>query len=165
MAKKDEKLAILNPDGKIEIMEFFDYNCGHCKRESKVVKEFLKNRKDVRLVLRPIPILGQASMYATQIGHGIMISEPDKYFKYYDSIMNNFGGSDDPIYEAIKDSGVDIEKLKSTLETNKDEISEMIKRDAELADSLGVQGTPAFIVNGELIPGAVGIDVLNEKAV
>lgn len=161
MAKKDEKLAILNPNGKIEIIEFFDYNCGHCKREARVIKEFLRNRKDVRVVLRPIPILGQSSMYATQIGHGIMISEPDKYFKYFDSIMNDFGGSDDPIYQAIKDSGVDTEKLKNILETNKDEISTMIKNNAELADIFGVQGTPAFIINGELIPGAVGIEILN----
>ena len=163
MVNKDEKLAILNPDGEIEIIEFFDYNCGHCKREAKVIKEFLKNRKDVKLILRPIPILGRASVYATQIGHAIMISEPDKYFKYYDSLMNNFGGDGDPIYEAIKDSGVNIEKLKNVLETNKDDISEMIKRDAELADRFGVQGTPAFVINGKLIPGTISLEELNSK--
>jgi len=165
MTLKDEKVAILNPNGTIEVIEFFDYNCGHCKRESKVIKEFLKNRKDVRIVLKPIPILGQASMYATQIGHGIMLSEPDKYLKYFDSIMDDTVANTDSIHEALKVSGVDIEKLKEILDKNKDQIGEIIRSDLELADNLGVQGTPAFVINGELISGAVGIDILNKKTI
>ncbi len=164
MSTQKENIAVLNPNGTIEITEFFDYNCGHCKRESKVIDQLLKLRKDIKIVLRPIPILGQSSLYATQIGHAILLAEPDKYFKYFDTLMKDFGGSDDPIYNAIKESKVDVEKVKNTLKEKDKEIGDMIKRDIELADKNGVQGTPAFIINGELIPGAVDLEVLNEKA-
>lgn len=164
MSIKEEKLPILNPTGKIEIVEFFDYNCGHCKREAKVVDELLKNRKDVKVILRPIVILGQPSMYATQIGHAILLVEPDSYIKYFKSLMNNFDRDGDPIFRAINDSGVNVEKIKETLENKKDEISNMIKRDAELAEKLGIQGTPTFVINGEVIPGALSLEELNLKA-
>lgn len=160
---KEEVVGILNPMGNIEIIEFFDYNCIHCKKEAKVIKEFLKLRKDVKVILRPIPILGQKSMYATQIGNAILFYEPEKFLKYFDSLMSDFGTSTDPIYDAIKASGISTEKIKEILEKNKVEIHNMIKRDANLADINGVRGTPAFIINGELLPGAISIDVLNRK--
>ena len=163
MSVENKNLAILNPGGTIEIIEFFDYNCGHCKRESKVVDQLVKLRKDVKVVLKAIPILGQSSLYATQIGHAILISEPDKYFKYFDTLMNDFEISQDPIYNAIQQSNANIEVIKITLKNKDKEIGDMIKKDLELADKYGVQGTPAFVINGKLIPGAVGLEILNKE--
>ena len=164
MTTEKENHATLNPNGTIEIIEFFDYNCGHCKMESKVIEQLLGLRKDIKVVLKPIPILGQASLYATQIGHAILLAEPEKYLKYFHTLMNDFGDSDNPILNAIKESGADLEKIKKALNEKSTEIGKMIKKDIELADKNGVEGTPAFIINGELIPGAVQLEVLNKKA-
>lgn len=161
--KQDQKIAVLNPSGKIEIIEFFDYNCIHCKREYKVIEELIKLRKDIRVVLRPIPILGKESMNATQIGNVILFLDPAKYLKYLTSIMKDFGTSSDPIHDAIKASGVSVEIIKNTLENNSKEIREMIKRDADLADKYGVQGTPAFVINGEVLEGETSLEELNRR--
>lgn len=156
--------AILNPKGTKEVVEFFDYNCIHCKREFEVVKKLLEEKKEVKLVLKPIIILGEMSMYATEIGHAINIIDPKKYEKFFDMIMNRFSGSDDPLMSAIKSCGIDVEKLKEVLDSKKDEIAAKIQEDSDLADKLGVEGTPAFYINKKLYAGEQDLATL-EKAI
>jgi protein-disulfide isomerase len=158
---KTNDLIILNPNGTIEIIEFFDYNCGHCKRQSLVIDKLLKERKDVRVILRPIPVLGEESLYAAQIGYAVLMMEPEKFIKYYNEIMHSSGG--EGIYNAINACSIDINKLKDTLSSKKGEIDSIMEFNIDSANSLGINGTPAFVINGKMTMGEIDFDTLKKK--
>ena len=161
---KDTKYAgVINPKGTIDIVEFYDYNCGYCKIASKNIDELLKDRKDVRVILRAIPILGDASRYATEVGTAILISSPAKYNDYYKAIMKGSARSKEEVNKIVESIGLKMSKINTVLTRNKGEIDAAIEATLELAGKIGINGTPAFIVNGELIPGAVDARTLNDK--
>lgn len=156
------KLAIINPKGKNEIIEFFDYNCIHCKRVAKVIDNFLKTRNDIRVVLRPIPILGQSSLYTTQIGYAILLLDTDKYLDFYNMVMDSSDGIGELIYDITDKININIEGLKTILRNNNDDIKQSIEDNIDLADKFGIQGTPSFIVNGKVIQGEIDAETLNK---
>ncbi len=156
--------AVLNSVGVIEVIEFFDYNCAHSKKVFDTIKKLLNDRIDVKIVLKAIPILGELSIYATQIGHAILISDPEKYINYFRTLMDDLRGSNNPIYDVLVLNDINIEKLRKILSLYKPRIDEIIKMDLELADRLGVKGTPTFMINNELIHGIVDLKTFNEKA-
>ena len=159
---KDTRYAgVINPKGTAVIVEFFDYNCGYCKIASKNVNELLKQRKDVKVILRAIPILGEASVYATQVGEAILIADASKYVSYYETLMNGSARSKEEVKKAVEKAGLKMDKIFKILEKNKQEIQNAIEINSNLARQIGINGTPAFIVNGNLIPGAVDAEALN----
>jgi len=161
---KDTKYAgVLNPSGTRDIVIFYDYNCGYCKISSKNIDELLKQRKDVRVILRDIPILSEASKYASEVGMAILISQPSKYPEYHKALMSGSARSKQDINKAVESIGLKMSKVESVLSKNKDEINTAINSNLELAGKIGINGTPAFIINEELIPGAIDTQTLNEK--
>ncbi len=161
---RDTKYAgVLNPKGTIDIIEFYDYNCGYCKISSRNIDELLKNRKDVRVILRAIPILSEASRYATEVGMAILISQPTKYPDYHRALMGGSARSKQEVNKAVESIGLKMSKINTVLSRNKSEIDAAINNNLELAGKIGINGTPAFIINGELIPGAVDTQTLNQK--
>lgn len=159
---KDDTI-IVNPTGYFEVIEFFDYNCNHCKAQAKILREFVRSGKSIRLVKRPIVILGKVSCSATQIGYAIMMSEPDKFLAFLDSIMDNPKNDESQIKKALQDAEIDIEKLKKVLADNKQKIIELVKSNMNLAHEIGVIGAPAFLINGKLRLGELNIDELNKE--
>lgn len=155
--------GVLNPKGSIEIVEFFDYNCGYCKMSSKNVEELLKERKDVKVILRPIPILGEASVYATQVGTAVVLMEPTKYPTYYKTVMNGSARSKEDVKKAVEASGMSMEKVEKFMQNNQDSINKIIDSNVNLARQIGINGTPAFIIKGELIPGAIDVETFKSK--
>lgn len=160
----DHADAVLNSVGVIEVVEFFDYNCTNCKKSFDIIKKLLNNRVDIKIVLKAIPILGEFSIYATQIGHAILISEPGKYIDYFRTLMDDLNGSINPIHDVLLLNDIDIMKLRKILSLYKPRIDEIIKMDLEFADKLGVKGTPSFLINNELIHGVIDLKTFNEKA-
>ncbi|MDR0423573.1 MAG: DsbA family protein [Rickettsiales bacterium] len=152
------KDIILNPQGTVEVLEFIDYNCGHCKRQFVINEKLLKDNKNVKLVVKPIPILGEHSMYATQIGYAILFIDEGAFLSYFDSIMRNITyTSENPIIKAIKDSNLTTEQIEKTLRDRSSDIEKIIKQNESDAESFGVQGTPAFVIDGQMIAGEVSL--------
>lgn len=161
---KDTKYAgVLNPEGTIEIIEFYDYNCGYCKLAAKNVDELLKNRKDVKVILRSIPILSESSRYASEIGTAIIMMDAKKYPEYYNALMNGSARSKESVDDVVKSIGLSNREVEKFMKKNKEEIDKAINSNLDLARNIGINGTPAFIINGELIPGAVDTNSLEEK--
>ncbi|HSQ97955.1 MAG TPA: DsbA family protein [Rickettsiales bacterium] len=160
----DTKTAgIINPKGTIEIVEFFDYNCGYCKMSAKNIEELLKERTDVKVILRAIPILGDASTYATNVGNAIILMEPTKYPTFYKEIMSGSARNKEGVAKAVEACGIKMSKVEKFLEKNQDKVKALIDANVGLARQIGINGTPAFIVNGELIPGAIDVATLKSK--
>jgi protein-disulfide isomerase len=146
-----------NPKGKVVLVEFFDYNCGYCKRAFPDVMKMVDTDKDLKLVMKEFPILGPGSIYAARAA--LASRKQGKYWKYHLAMMAHEGRIDETVADQIAEAtGLDLKKLKADMQA--DEVSQVITRNMQLADSLKIQGTPAFIIDETVIPGAVGYDAL-----
>ncbi|MGE3872437.1 MAG: DsbA family protein [Parvibaculaceae bacterium] len=155
--RNGDDLVAGNPKGKVTLVEFFDYNCGYCKRAFPDVMKMIKDDKDLKLVMKEFPILGPGSVYASRAA--IASRKQDKYWEYHLAMMAHEGRIDEAVADQIAEAtGLDVKKLKADMEA--DEVNHVIARNMQLADSLKIQGTPAFIIDETVIPGAVGFDAL-----
>jgi protein-disulfide isomerase len=150
-----------NPQGDVTVVEFFDYRCGYCKKVLPSVQELLKTDKNVRLVFKEFPILGEDSVFAAQTALATWKVAPDKYLPFHLALMESRGEMNEArVLEIAKKVGLDLEKLKAAKADPA--IKATIGRNHELARALQINGTPAFIVGGQLVPGAVDITTLRE---
>jgi protein-disulfide isomerase len=146
-----------NPEGKVTLVEFFDYNCGYCKRAFPDVMKMIDGDKDLKVVMKEFPILGPGSVYAARAA--LASRKQGKYWEYHLALMAHEGRIDEQVADQIAEAaGLDVKKLKADMEG--DEVNQVIARNMQLADSLKIQGTPAFIIDETVIPGAVGFDAL-----
>ena len=146
-----------NPKGKVTLVEFFDYNCGYCKRAFPDVMKMVESDKDLKLVMKEFPILGPGSVYAARAA--LASRQQGKYWEYHLALMAHEGRIDEGVADQIAEAtGLDLKKLKADM--GADEVNQVIARNMQLADSLKIQGTPAFIIDETVIPGAVGFEAL-----
>lgn len=143
-------------DGENVVVEFFDYNCGYCKRVVPHIQKLLAERKDVKVVFKELPILGEASVNATKAALAVYNIAPEKYFDYHNELMKLGARDAGNIMQAAKSVGIDEAKLKKAIDDPK--VQQQITKHTDLAQQIGVRGTPTFIVNGELQRGAIDYD-------
>lgn len=147
--------TIGNPDGDVTIVEFFDYNCGYCKKALPDLQELVKTDGNVRVVFKEMPILGPTSQTAAQ--YALAAHKQGKYFEFHSALMEHRGGKDAATLEKIgKDIGLDVKQLKK--DANSNAIADAVEDSRNLATKIGVRGTPAFIVGDELFRGYIGLD-------
>lgn len=150
-----------NPNGDVTIVEFFDYHCGYCKKVFPAVQELLKSDKDVRYVFKDLPILGPESRLAAEFSLAVWKVDPSKYLAFHTALMTGRGDlSERHLIDVAKGLGIDVDSVK--VERSLPGISAQLDENVELARQLGINGTPAFIVGGKLIPGAVDLATLRE---
>ncbi len=146
-----------NPKGDVTIVEFFDYQCGYCKRSFGPLMDTLKKDGNIRLVLKEFPILGEELVTATRAAVASM--KQGKYFEFHQALFHHKGQlTDEAIMQAAADVGLDTARLKRDM--NDAKIKKLITRNYELADALAIKGTPGFIIGGKLIAGALDKDEL-----
>jgi len=150
-----------NPQGDVTVVEFFDYRCGYCKKALPAIQELLKSDPKVRWVFRDFPILGQDSVVAAQYALAAWTVAPDKYLPFHVALMESRGEMSEPrVLEIARKVGLDIDKLKQARESP--EVKDKIDRTYDLARKLQINGTPAFIVGGQLLPGVVDLATLRQ---
>jgi protein-disulfide isomerase len=150
-----------NPKGDVTVVEFFDYHCGYCKRVFPVLRELLESDKNLRWVFKEFPILGPESVTASRAALAAWNLDPAKYLAFHAALMAASGGlPEERILKIAKSVGYDTDKLKKEMAS--DAVSNEINRNHQLAETLGIRGTPAFIVGDELVPGAVDADTLRQ---
>lgn len=146
-----------NPDGDVTLVEFFDYQCGYCKRVLDDIFDLIEDDRNLRVVFKELPILGPASVTAAQAA--LASRAQDLYGEFHRVLMAHRGRlSDDVIFRLAEDVGLDVERLRRDMQS--DSVQAHIAANLALAQSLGIRGTPAFIVGDEVVPGAVGGDAL-----
>ncbi|MGO9134472.1 MAG: DsbA family protein [Methylovirgula sp.] len=152
-----------NPNGKYTLVEFFDYNCGYCKKTLGDVARLMKEYPDLRVILKDYPILSEKSVEAAGIALALRKQFTDaKFWEFHQRLLSMRGpvGRDEALGVA-KDLGADMDRLV------KDAAAPEIKKGLEENDKLGQQlalnGTPSFILGDEAIVGAVGYDAMRGK--
>lgn len=139
------------------IVEFFDYNCGYCKRSAADVNKLIDEQKDVKIVLIELPVLGPSSELAAASAILVQMKHPEKYRDFHNKLMAHNGKKDlKTINQYARE--LDIRDINFGEEIKDEKVQAAIAENRALADLLGIRGTPAFVINDELVPGAVPYD-------
>jgi protein-disulfide isomerase len=148
-----------NPSGDVTIVEFNDYQCPYCKKAYQAMKSVVGSDGKVRIIYKDLPILGDASKIAAQAALASM--KQGKHQALHNALME-FGGKldRDKILEIAVGVGVDRAQLEKDMEDPK--IKALIERNLSLASTLGVRGTPAFVIGKQFVPGAVDAAALKQ---
>ena len=151
--------VIGNPDGDVTIVEFFDYRCGYCKRVFPTIQALLKEDGNIRYVLKEFPILGPDSLVASQAALAVWNTTPEKYMPFHSALMTSRGSLNAAkIFSVAGDLGLDTDAIRKNMKNAP--VSDEINKNMELSESLGITGTPAFIIGDQLAPGAISMDEL-----
>jgi protein-disulfide isomerase len=140
-----------NANGDITVVEFFDYNCGYCKRGLHDVIKLVETDSNVRVVFKELPILSKGSEEASRVA--IAAGKQGKYWDVHKAMLEAKGVMNEANALAIATKlGLDIDKLKKDMASP--EVEAEIKKSEALAKKMGVNGTPHFLVGDRAIPGA-----------
>lgn len=149
------------PDGDVTLVEFTDYRCGYCKKVFPAVHDLLKADGGIRYVVKELPILGPESVVAARAALAVWRSTPAKYMPFHAALMTARGSLDETrILEIAAEVGIDSKALMTAMRDP--EIAAILGKNRELAQALNINGTPAFVIGGHLIPGAVEADTLRQ---
>ncbi|WP_375414957.1 DsbA family protein [uncultured Bradyrhizobium sp.] len=157
-------VTVGNKDGDVTFVEFFDYNCGYCKRAMTDMLELMKSDSRLKVVLKEFPVLGPGSVEAAQVAVAVRMQDPagKKYLDFHQKLLGGKGQADKArAMAAAKDVGVDMAKLEKDLASP--EVRATLEENFKLAEDMGMNGTPSYVIGKQVVIGAVGVDSLKEK--
>ena len=151
-----------NPDGDVVLVEFSDYRCGYCKKAHPDMKALLKDDGNIKLIIKEFPILGEASVLASQFAIALRdVAGEDAYRGFHDALMESKGevtlGS---LTRLAKDFDVDTDAVKARMDS--DEVNAVIAGNHQLGGILQINGTPSFVMDDRFLRGYVPYDVMRE---
>src|ERR1700735_3734038 len=158
------QVVLGNPQGNVTMVEFFDYNCGYCKRAMSDMLDLIKTDGNLKFVLKEFPVLGEGSVEAARVAVAARMQDGTgkKYIEFHQKLLGSRGAADQMRALAVaKEVGFDMARIEKDM--GSDEVKKTIEENMKLADALGVSGTPSYVVGEEVVVGAVGIDSLREK--
>ncbi len=148
-----------NAKGDVTVVEFFDYQCGYCKRVFPTFMNVLNSDQNIRVLWKELPILGPVSHFASRAA--MAADKQGKYFAYHVALMELKGKlTEDKVMETAHAIGLDMKQLIKDMASP--EIEQYLNETLKLAQSLGINGTPAFLFGDQLVPGAIGEDKMRE---
>lgn len=148
--ERDPRDFVANPNGKITVVEFFDYRCGYCKLAAPEVVKLIQQNPDVRFVFKEFPIFGEVSDTAAKVA--LTREAKAKGVQLYQALMNEKALDDAALDRRLAEVGVDPATARRDAEHPL--IERQILDAHALAEALKIDGTPAFIVGNTMIPGA-----------
>lgn len=158
------QVVLGNPNGNVTMVEFFDYNCGYCKRAMDDMLTLLKNDPNLKVVLKEFPVLGPGSVEAARVATAVRLQDKSgkKYLEFHQKLLTGRGQADKARALAVaKEVGMDVARIEKDIEGP--EVRTSIQESFKLAEALGLNGTPSYVVGQNVVIGAVGLDALKEK--
>jgi protein-disulfide isomerase len=146
-----------DPKGDVTIVAFLDYNCPFCKKAAPGLAKLIQTDPHVRLVYKDWPILTPASTDGAKLA--LAAKYQDKYDAAHAAMMALKGRQTAAeMRAAVAAAGVDMAKLDADLAAHGDDIAALLKRNNAEAQSLGLQGTPVFLIGPYKVAAAVDYD-------
>jgi protein-disulfide isomerase len=158
------QVTLGNPQGDVTFVEFFDYNCGYCKRALVDMMELMSKDSKLKVVLKEFPVLGPASTEVAQVGVAVRMQDKTgkKYLEFHQKLLTGRGQVDKAkALAAAKEIGLDMARLEKDLKS--DEIGKTLEESMKLAEALGLNGTPSYVIGNDVVIGAVGLATLSQK--
>ena len=143
----------------VTILEFYDYNCGYCKKAYADVAKLVEEDKNLRFIFIEMPILSESSIEAAK--WALAADKQGKFFEFHSALMKFTGQKDKAkLKELAMEVKMDIAKAEVDAESKA--VLEAIEKNLALARDLGISGTPGFIFNDRLTPGYMGYEGMKE---
>ena len=159
------QITLGNPQGDITVVEFFDYNCGFCKKAMSDMNDMIKSDPKIKFVLKEFPVLGEGSQQAAQVAVAVRMQDKTggkKYLEFHQKLLGGRGAADKARALAVaKEVGMNMAQLEKDLASA--EIKSTLDESFKLAEALGLNGTPSYIVGPDVVVGAVGLPALQER--
>lgn len=156
---QDDLPVFGNPKGSVTIVEFFEYQCPNCKRLHPQLEKLLEEHGSIRLIMKDWPIFGDTSVYASRMA--LAAGYSGEYEVAFHALMKVSGRLTlRRVDETLRAAGIDTNRVRDDLERNFAVIQGRLDHNSAQAKSLGLAGTPAFIVGRELYPQVTDIDTL-----
>jgi protein-disulfide isomerase len=152
-----------NPNGDVTIIEFFDYNCGFCKRALGDLQKMVAEDKNVRVITKDFPVLGQGSMEAATVALAAKLQlAPEKLWVFHQKLLTVRGNvGRQQALDSAKEAGADMARLTKDIDSPSVRLA--IEENVQIADALGLTGTPSYVVGDEIVVGAVGFADLKTR--
>jgi protein-disulfide isomerase len=157
-------VTVGSKDGDVTMVEFFDYNCGYCKRAMVDMMALMKSDPKLKVVLKEFPVLGPGSVEAAQVAVAVRMQDPSgkKYLDFHQKLLSGKGQVDKArATAAAKEAGLDMGRLEKDLASP--EVRATLEENFKLAEEMGMNGTPSYVIGKQVVIGAVGVDSLREK--
>lgn len=147
----------------VTLIEFFDYQCGYCKQMFPALADLMESDRNLKVIFKELPILGPASTFAS---HAALASRKQgKYLEFHTAMMQLRGKlTETAVMDAAHEVGLDTTQLVADMRDPA--IREHLDRNRQIAEAIGVTGTPAMVIGTTLVPGALdksGLTRLIEK--
>lgn len=156
-----DHVVLGNPDGDVTLVELFDYNCGFCRSSLPDMATLLAEDSNLKVILKEFPILSQESMGAARVAIAANRAGAD-YWAFHSALFTSRGqASSEKALAIVADQGFN--PIEIGLDAESEEVGNIIQKSYDIAQSLGINGTPAYIIGNEIIAGAVGVDALRDK--
>ena len=158
------QVTLGNPKGDVTMVEFFDYNCGYCKKALDDMMVLMKNDPNLRIVLKEMPVLSQGSMEAAQVGAALAMQDKSgkRYLDFHQKLLLGRGQADRARALAVaKEVGTDMARLDKDI--GSPEVKIALEESLKLAETFGIQGTPSYVIGNDVLIGAVGVTELQAK--
>jgi protein-disulfide isomerase len=159
-----DQVTLGNPNGNVTFVEFFDYNCGYCKHAMSDMLTLMKDDPNLKVVLKEFPVLGPGSVEAARVAVAVRMQDKSgkKYLEFHQKLLGGRGAADNARALAVaKEVGLDMDRLQKDMKSP--EIEATLQQDFKLAEALGLNGTPSYVIGDDVIVGAIGLKGLQEK--
>jgi protein-disulfide isomerase len=157
-----EDLVLGNPAGKVAIVEFFDYNCGYCKRALPEMAKLIESDDDVRVIIKEFPILGEGSLFAAKAA--LASAKQGKYKVLFDALNASMANKNETsVLQVAADVGIDVDKLKKDMQGPA--VSRVLSTNRAIARSHSIDGTPSFIIGDSVLQGFTSYKTLSKQIV
>lgn len=158
----DRQVVVGNPEGDVTLVEFFDYNCGFCRRALQDMHDLIAQDDNLRVVLKEFPVLGEGSVEAAQVSIAISLIAPDQMMAFHDALLSQPGQVNGEVALAVaEDLGIERDALVEKMQA--EEVNDTITEVYALASELSLTGTPSYVTANDVVIGAVGFDALKER--
>jgi protein-disulfide isomerase len=157
------QVVLGNPQGNVTFVEFFDYNCGYCKRAMEDMMVLLKNDPKLKVVLKEFPVLGPGSVEAAQVAVAVHMQDKSgkKYLEFHQRLLTGRGQADRARALAVaKEIGLNVAQIEKDMAGP--EVKATLQENFKLAEALGLNGTPSYVIGDQVIVGAVGLPSLRQ---
>ena len=153
-----------NPEGDITLVEFMDYRCGYCRRAVPEVANLLASDGNIRLVIKELPILGDASVVSSRFAIATkQVAGDDAYKQVHDALLEFSGEPTDVTLRRLSDGlGLDSDAILAAMDS--DAVTQEIAQTRELAQKMRISGTPSFVLGTEMLRGFLPADQMQQIA-
>jgi len=153
-----------NKEGDVSFVEFFDYNCGYCKRAMADMLDLMKTDPKLKIVLKEFPVLNEGSVDAAKVAVAVRMQDASgkKYLDFHQRLLGGRGPADKTrALAAAKEAGLDTARIEKDMSSP--EVRATIEENFKLAEAMGMNGTPSYVIGKQIVIGAVGLEGLKEK--